>query len=102
MSLSASRHRRWSPSRCGAPSVTGTLAAFDPRDGTTGTVPVLEEGETMSQAFFAMDGSYGDALGMVVIDVSAWSYDDWRRVADASDSERLDLAIEIAVGHRSE
>lgn len=56
----------------------------------------------MSQAFFATDGSYGDTLGMVVIDVSAWSYDDWRRVADASDSERLDTAIEIAVGHRNE
>lgn len=47
--------------------------------------------------YFAHDGSYGPAGGIVVIDTSAWSQDDWDQIEEATDMERLAIAIGIAL-----
>lgn len=38
--------------------------------------------------FFAKDGSFGDADGLVTIDTRMWSSSDWERVEDALDYRR--------------
>ena len=54
--------------------------------------------------YFAHDGnpayllvSYGPAAGMAVFDTSAWGPDDWQRIEEATDMERLAVAIDVAL-----
>ena len=51
----------------------------------------------MALTYFAKDGSYGDAAGMVIIDTRAWSNDQWDRIDNASDYERAAIAASIAL-----
>ena len=46
--------------------------------------------------FFSEDGSYGGADGILVVDTSQWTADDWREVEDTSDLHRLEVARDIA------
>jgi hypothetical protein len=48
--------------------------------------------------YFAMDGNYGDSHGMVTIDTSTWSQEDWDRIEMASDYDRIVVALNIAMG----
>lgn len=47
--------------------------------------------------YFAADGSYGPAAGMLVANTNAWSQDDWDRIEEATDMERLAVAIHVAL-----
>ncbi len=46
--------------------------------------------------YFAMDGNYGHAHGLVVIDTSVWVSSDWDAVENASDYDRISVALTIA------
>lgn len=46
--------------------------------------------------YFAQDGSYGDSAGMVILDTRAWSEEQWNLVSEASDSDRVALALQVA------
>lgn len=50
----------------------------------------------MRHTYFSLDGSYGAADEVRIIDTSRWTGDDWEDIDRASDTDRLDLAIEIA------
>lgn len=47
--------------------------------------------------YFANDGSFGSATGMVVIDTRAWSDEDWTEVENATDDVRVRVAVEVAI-----
>lgn len=49
-----------------------------------------------NMAYFALDGSYGDATGIVFIDVSKFTGDDWEMIYSATDEERTWIAEAIA------
>ena len=46
----------------------------------------------MSNTFFSIDGSYGSATNILVVDTSSWTEADWTLIEEASDSERLEVA----------
>lgn len=46
-------------------------------------------------AWFSEDGSYGSGVPLV-IETTEWTDEDWREIDDSSDSERLDIALEIS------
>ena len=48
-------------------------------------------------AYFAADGSYGDATGLVIIDTSNLTEEDWLTIEEASDSERAQVAATLAI-----
>ena len=50
----------------------------------------------MSLTYFGLDGNYGDAAGLVVVDTSNWTADDFDLIDEASDDKRAFAAIEIA------
>jgi len=45
--------------------------------------------------YFAADGNYGDASGLVVVDTSEWTEADWVRIDEAMDDERPEIAEQI-------
>lgn len=45
--------------------------------------------------YFAMDGSYGDATEILIVDTSLWDSNDWAAIEEASDDERNDVAQSI-------
>jgi len=49
--------------------------------------------------YFAADGNYGDAEGLVVVDVSAWSKENWVEVSDEYDRYRAETALVLATQH---
>ena len=51
----------------------------------------------MALTYFAADGSYGDAAGLVIIDTRAWNNDQWERVEEASDYVRNAIAANLAL-----
>ena len=50
----------------------------------------------MALTYFAQDGSYGDAAGLIIIDTRAWNQDEWDRVDNALDLMRVSVALEVA------
>ena len=50
----------------------------------------------MALTYFAQDGSYGDAAGLIIIDARDWNDDQWDRVDNALDLMRASVALEIA------
>lgn len=48
-----------------------------------------------SSTYFALDGNYGEAQGLVVIDTTKWSEDDWTQIEEAGDSERAQVALSL-------
>lgn len=45
--------------------------------------------------YFAVDGSFGSADGIIVVDTSDFTGADWDEVEDASDAERVDVVKRI-------
>ena len=45
--------------------------------------------------YFAKDGSFGDADGLVVLDTRTWSDGDWQQVENASDYSRAAEAVQV-------
>ena len=48
----------------------------------------------MSNTYFATDGSYGDATGLVIVDTSKWTHEQWQMIEETSDSFRAIRAME--------
>ena len=46
----------------------------------------------MSHTYFAVDGSFGNAVDILIVDTSNWTDAHWDAVEDASDSERIEVA----------
>lgn len=51
----------------------------------------------MALTYFAQDGSYGDAAGLIIIDTRAWNNNEWDRAEMAHDRDRASIALQIAV-----
>lgn len=49
-----------------------------------------------NKAYFATDGSFGDADDLDIIDVSEWTEADWNEVQDETDEYRLSTARIVA------
>lgn len=45
--------------------------------------------------YFAVDGSYGHAEGIEIIETEKWTEDDWDLIAETADSERAAFARDI-------
>jgi len=56
----------------------------------------------MSITYFATDGSFGDAAGIIIVDTTHWSDDDWLQIADTSDDDRSLAALRLHQAHESE
>ena len=52
--------------------------------------------ETKVLHYFALDGNYGNADGIVLVDTADWSEDDWSAVEMAGDSDRASVAYALA------
>ena len=50
----------------------------------------------MIEHYFAIDGNYGDASLIVIVDTTDWDKLDWIEIEEASDWERHLVAQEIA------
>lgn len=50
----------------------------------------------MSKTYFAKDGSFGAADGLIVIDTSEWTQDDWDAVESGTDQDRAVVALHIS------
>jgi hypothetical protein len=47
--------------------------------------------------YFADDGNYGDANGLVVIDTALFTDEDWSLIEEATDWDRPKVARDIAL-----
>lgn len=46
--------------------------------------------------YFATDGNYGSADGIVIVDTSDWSEEDWTAIDEVGDADRANLAYALA------
>lgn len=46
--------------------------------------------------YFAFDGNYGNADGIVLCQTQDWSEEDWTEIENATDNERANVAVEIS------
>lgn len=53
---------------------------------------VKTEGTIRSMSYFAVDGNYGDADGITVMETTHWSEADWEIIESTSDEYRPDVA----------
>lgn len=62
--------------------------------GKNETEPTADETEPIQRSlhYFAADGSYGDAVGLVVMETTMWTADDWDIIDQASDLHRVHVA----------
>lgn len=49
----------------------------------------------MTTTYFAADGNYGDAEGLVMIDTTDWTEDEWMTIEYAPENERARIAQEL-------
>lgn len=50
----------------------------------------------MASCYFAANGDYGDADGLIVLSVAQFTEDDWKTIEAADDEERASVARQIA------
>lgn len=50
----------------------------------------------MSITYFGLDGNYGDAVGLVIVDTTKFTADDFDAIDMAADSMRPYVALKIA------
>ncbi len=50
----------------------------------------------MATSYFAIDGNYGNADGIVIVETSEWSEDDWQAIENAGDADRASVAYALA------
>lgn len=55
-----------------------------------------QRNSTSTKSYFAMDGSYGSAWGLVVVDTTKWTNAMWELIEECSDDTRPDLADHFA------
>lgn len=48
------------------------------------------------RAYFAKDGTYGNAAGLVIVSTAGFTEADWEEIDQASDDERAAVAERIA------
>lgn len=48
----------------------------------------------MSKTYFSIDGSYGDAKDLIILDTSSWDEETWEIIGQLSDSDRYRFADE--------
>lgn len=67
------------------------------------TEEVKNETQTVERtvAYFAEDGNYGDANGMVVMETTFWSADDWDIIEQTSDEDRPVVARLLTESYES-
>jgi len=53
----------------------------------------------MTKHYFAVDGNYGNASGIVTVETDDWKREDWEAIDEASDDERAWVAERIARKH---
>ena len=53
-------------------------------------------------AYFATDGSFGDASDLEILDVSKWTEADWSELQDETDEYRISTARLIAQRYASD
>lgn len=51
--------------------------------------------KTRTRHYFTTDGCYGDASEMEVFDTTRWTEEDWAKIDQSSDRERVIVAMEI-------
>ena len=56
----------------------------------------MSEIKTPTIHYFAFDGNYGNADGIVLVRTDDWQEQDWTEIENATDSERASVAIEIS------
>ena len=54
----------------------------------------------MSNSYFALDGSYGDATEILIVDTDDWTPEEWELINYATDDERSDMAQQIIDKYR--
>lgn len=45
--------------------------------------------------YFALDGSYGDATEMLIVDTSSWTENDWQYVSEGDEMGRIQRAQDV-------
>jgi hypothetical protein len=55
--------------------------------------------QTRTIHYFALDGNYGNADGIVLVETDDFSVEEWLEIEEASDNERANMAVEIATRH---
>lgn len=55
----------------------------------------------MTKHYFAADGNYGDADGLMIVDTSAWTEEDWEEIEALGDLGRIDAVRENIEKHDS-
>jgi hypothetical protein len=46
--------------------------------------------------YFAQDGGYGTATNLRILDTSEWTSKDWEKIENATDAERVIVALQTA------
>jgi len=49
----------------------------------------------MSMYYFAEDGSYGEAEGLVIVDTTLWTEEMWEVVSTTCESDRLEVLLQL-------
>jgi len=49
----------------------------------------------MKMSYFAVDGSYGSADDIIIVDTGDWSEDEWDAVTMSTDTNRLEVVRQI-------
>lgn len=63
--------------------------------------PAREIPKHTYMAYFTLDGNYGEAHQLVVVDTAPWTDHDWAEIEEALDWERPALAEKIAKRYQS-
>jgi len=50
----------------------------------------------MDKSYFAEDGNFGSAYGLVIVDTSGWSEEDWLLIEEVPDHQRAELARQLS------
>ena len=54
----------------------------------------------MGKHYFAQDGNYGSAEGLVLVDTDQWTEQDFELIDESLDSERAEVARKIFAKYR--
>ena len=60
------------------------------------------EVKTRTLGYFAVDGSYGNAVGMTIMETTHWNETDWDIIENADDSARPELARAITESYEKD
>lgn len=57
---------------------------------------IKEQEKVKMTTYFATDGNYGNADGIVIVDTSDWSEENWTAIDEVGDADRANLAYTLA------